>query len=707
MNPVLRRVSRSVGILRPQRRLQSSKGEVPKDEYEYQSQTKMGEEFDRSWAEEVRGRQQQDEDTSLSWLSGEQAIGLLTESRYKLKHRKAQNPGEKPRIDYLQMMEMAYGPKEYWHQADLMFMKRMIPVLCRKIDDLRERLGETHRAHRKYRDVAESELKKIPLYKREAWMSPDLTRTMLVDDLRSNGMLNEDGGLKSLEAIVRENEHLLPKRDVETVYVTKSDNKQIESVPSQTETDTPTPETTDEAIEVVSESEVPPPVSEAESDEIIPSATDSPDTAIDTLDESEPLVVDPLLSDIYAPPSFYGVPEKMPYLPPKPIYERLPGVSSIRKLVHSDEGENTEGCHKIWVKYDKNVIEADLDTKGRIRKIESLGGTDIYADPQPRYYNSKHEVNKEGIALSDSELISRDAKHTISIGGRKTDILQNPELARIASSESEGKKTEKQSEPEPEMYQFTPEYKEGKAPDPVMDELVELRSRRRSHQSDIWEKVAEPITKPGNMVADAVTKLANTYGKAGVPLKKKIEAVEKIALSTMPEVLLNPYCDTPKPAPDAVDSHLANIEKMSSHAIQQIEIDAREITKRLKPARIEGASYVNLLPTGKDALKYNHKVVTDEGVWFRKSKYVGKMGKPVKADKAWPEEAVLVPTQIYKDVFLPGYEGASARAELTNLTQGEEELPLGGFEELTEEVTTPPVTPPKGGFTLEDFPEKN
>ena len=84
-----------------------------------------------------------------------------------------------------------------------------------------------------------------------------------------------------------------------------------------------------------------------------------------------------------------------------------------------------------------------------------------------------------------------------------------------------------------------------------------------------------------------------------------------------------------------------------SGAIEQIENDAREITKRMKPARIEGASFVNLLPKNEGAMKYNYQVVTDEGVWFSRSNYIGMMGKPAKTNR-WPKEAVLVPTQIYK-----------------------------------------------------------
>ena len=518
MNPLIRRVARSTGM-RLQKRLHSSEGNQANENYEYQSQKPMSEEVDRSWAEKVRKENSEEDEDSLSWLSGEQAIGLLTESRYKIRTRKAENPGEKPRVDYLKMMEMAYGPREYWHQGDPMFMRRVIPVLCRKIDDLRERLGDTHRAHRKYRDVAEQELRKIPLYKREAWMSPDLTRAMLVDDLQSSGLLDENGSLKTLESIVKENAHLLPRQDVETVYITKPDDakqlagsKQGAEAPSDSEVTTTTTTTTTTAVEeaaveeaaveeaAVEEAAVEEAaVEEAAVDDIIPSAattisTTSPSDvspSSEIFDESEPLVIDPLLADIYAPPAFYGVPEKTPYLPPKPIYERLPGGSSIRHMAIEQDNERIDGCDKIWVKYNKDhVVEADLDTNGSVRKVDSLGNKKVYADGEPRLYNAhRQELNKDGTVMTDEDKMVRDSKNTISVGGRKTNVLQNPELVRIAAEIQSKKNVGKQqsennkSEPEPEMYQFTPEYKPGKAPDPTMNELIRQRTRRRKHES--------------------------------------------------------------------------------------------------------------------------------------------------------------------------------------------------------------------------------
>eukprot|EP01061_Rhynchopus_euleeides_P043216 TRINITY_DN7543_c0_g1_i2.p2 TRINITY_DN7543_c0_g1~~TRINITY_DN7543_c0_g1_i2.p2 ORF type:complete len:321 (+),score=92.28 TRINITY_DN7543_c0_g1_i2:2-964(+) len=132
-----------------------------------------------------------------TWLSGRQTLGDV--KRMKVgRRRKSDVSGRLPAVDYLSRMEESYGPKESWHRADDMFMRKGIPILCRKIDDLRERLADFHRYHNEYRTAAQEELRKIPLYKREAWMSPDLTRSLLLDELRSKGYLDESGRLKDL-----------------------------------------------------------------------------------------------------------------------------------------------------------------------------------------------------------------------------------------------------------------------------------------------------------------------------------------------------------------------------------------------------------------------------------------------------------------------------------------------------------------------------
>ena len=267
--------------------------------------------------------------------------------------------GRLPTVDYLAKMEEVYGPKESWHRADERFMRAMIPLLCRKVDDMRTRLADTHRYHAQYRSAAKKELSKIPLYKREAWMSPDLTRSLIIDELASKGYLDSDGKLKDISDLLAEH----------------------------TDTTTPLPPSPPkEALEESFES--------TEESEITIQETPTPNTDItpeyDFTVES-PLVIDPLLHDVHAP--HQSTPPAGIPVATQPHYAPL-GVSKVRDLADATGGIPSD-VNKVWVELEDSTVQATIGSEKMITEINVLDGAAHYRKPRRRYGRSGIEINED------------------------------------------------------------------------------------------------------------------------------------------------------------------------------------------------------------------------------------------------------------------------------------------------------------------------
>eukprot|EP01062_Namystynia_karyoxenos_P046085 TRINITY_DN34400_c0_g1_i1.p2 TRINITY_DN34400_c0_g1~~TRINITY_DN34400_c0_g1_i1.p2 ORF type:complete len:280 (+),score=49.89 TRINITY_DN34400_c0_g1_i1:63-842(+) len=145
----------------------------------------------------LRGRSRRAAQASYEaegFLSGSAALASPQSIRPKTRPR-AGKVGEAPRLDYLDAMEESYGPKSSWHRGEPAFLRRVLPVLARKVDDLRERLADVHRHQRLFETATAEELRKIPQLQQERMGAGAWQRDLLIGDLKAAGIAGPDGAL--------------------------------------------------------------------------------------------------------------------------------------------------------------------------------------------------------------------------------------------------------------------------------------------------------------------------------------------------------------------------------------------------------------------------------------------------------------------------------------------------------------------------------
>ena len=370
---------------------------------------------------------------STAWLTGRET--QMDRTRVNV-HRKASESivGEQPRVDYLQRFEEEYGAKETWHRGDEEFMRRVMPVLCRKVDDLRERIVDLHRYQRLYRTATQKELRKIPLYKREAWMSPDLTRSLLLEELRGKGYLDEEGCLKDLPALAaaaRRSKQLAAGGGGAPAPVTGGGEQLPASAGAAS---VPVPVADGDAAREVA-------AADAAAAAAAPAAAAA---AVADFSTEVPTVVDPLTQDVHAP-HFSAPPLAAPVVPAGQ-YFKPPPRGTVQRLADATGGV-PDGVEKVWVELRGATVEARLDDAGRIREVAPVGrDAGRFTNPVVRVY-----------------------------GADGTEVgAVRAEVGAAGAEEVDGKKEEE----EVERY-------DGESPgsDPVYRGLINEGKRRRRHQS--------------------------------------------------------------------------------------------------------------------------------------------------------------------------------------------------------------------------------
>eukprot|EP01063_Lacrimia_lanifica_P005972 TRINITY_DN13599_c0_g1_i1.p1 TRINITY_DN13599_c0_g1~~TRINITY_DN13599_c0_g1_i1.p1 ORF type:complete len:625 (+),score=257.57 TRINITY_DN13599_c0_g1_i1:78-1952(+) len=562
-----------------------------------------------------------------TWLSGvlghQDAAGRGVAPR---KWRKATSAGRLPKVDYLAKMEEAYGPKESWHRADEAFMRRMMPVLCRKVDDLRERVLDVHRHHREFKLAAQKELKKIPLYKREAWMSPDLTRSMLVDDLKSKGYLDGEGRLLDVQAMLAEH-----RTQLLAELKAQGQLKDASKAP-------PSAALPDSALAAPAPEEAAPPAAGAPPATTAPPPPTPPAAAFSA---DAPLIIDPLLNDVHAP-QYAPPPEDIPELRPTEAFAKVPSARAMQSAM-AEHGMPTD-VDKLWVQYPNTTVQADVDSATRrVTKVAPVAGAQHFDDPAPRVYD-----------VHGGELSKRRAAEAAQRRG-------HPAPAGEAAGQAAPEEAEEEAaEGEPTS-----------SGDAVMDRLKVEKKRRKKHKSKVWSKLADPEVKPGNAVHDAVMVASGALDAAGVPLDEKLAVMERVGTAVEAEMdLTADYPAYPERGPDAVDPYVAGTQEMDRQALKQFATERDQLRHTLRPRRIDGAQFVPAMPKHDDALNYQHQTTTDEGVWYKMSGTPGEPGEPVgRSPRKWPKEAVLVPWDVHEDAERGhGYKAIKAQQELVRLT---------------------------------------
>ena len=72
------------------------------------------------------------------------------------------------------------------------------------------------------------------------------------------------------------------------------------------------------------------------------------------------------------------------------------------------------------------------------------------------------------------------------------------------------------------------------------------------------------------------------------------------------------------------------------------------IKRGMNPSHIQGAAFVETLPTNQDRLAYQHPRASSTGVWYTMSTEPGYPGRPIRPEKTWPETAVEVPFAVHE-----------------------------------------------------------
>ncbi|KAJ9456434.1 hypothetical protein DIPPA_21340 [Diplonema papillatum] len=564
-----------------------------------------------------------------SYFDGSSGIGGSPKAM-KVARRQRQSVGQQPRVDYLALMEEAYGAKESWHQADEPFMRRMIPVLCRKVDDMRERIADLHRYQQLYRTAVQSELKKIPLYKREAWMSPDLTRSLLVDDLQAQGYLDSEGKLKPLEALLQE--HARSPRNIQgraaEGAALLSPGQPVQPNASEAEANAPI---------VRSEPSAPHPNP--------PAVTSTPagSAAVPTK-RAPPIVIDPLEQDLHAP-MFVEPAPSAPVAPP-PSFSQVPSKSSVVGLA-LNTGGIPRNVDKLWIEFEHGTVQADLNKTGRVTAVKPVSGsTSQYKDPTPRRYDADGRERRD-----EPQQATTCGSFTHPSGG---------------APPSEDPATEAAHEEMP-LYDDDDNEETG---DPVRRKLAAQKKRRRAHRSKIWQHLEDPEVKPGNALHNLAVQKSSEL--VDVPLATKMAAVEDaLTQSDNTKIILSEYPTEPERGPDAMDKQNTAAASMSRETALKLHAERASLKRSMKVPEITGAAFVSTLPKHPDAMPYQHRSADADGVWYRVSKKPGVPGRPVQPGNTWPAMAVHVPWDVHEAAQGEGYEAIRAREQIVRLTEGD------------------------------------
>eukprot|EP01065_Artemidia_motanka_P017178 TRINITY_DN20714_c0_g1_i1.p1 TRINITY_DN20714_c0_g1~~TRINITY_DN20714_c0_g1_i1.p1 ORF type:complete len:264 (+),score=83.92 TRINITY_DN20714_c0_g1_i1:49-792(+) len=139
----------------------------------------------------VDGRGLHEDVDVLDWAGA----GVSNPRRIKVPREIPGDVGERGREDYLSVLETAYGNKETWHRAEPELMRKLLPILARKVDDLREKLADEHRQQRLFDTAVVEALKEVPALREERSGSIRWTRDMIISDLKTSGIADSTGRL--------------------------------------------------------------------------------------------------------------------------------------------------------------------------------------------------------------------------------------------------------------------------------------------------------------------------------------------------------------------------------------------------------------------------------------------------------------------------------------------------------------------------------
>eukprot|EP01062_Namystynia_karyoxenos_P065928 TRINITY_DN59981_c0_g1_i1.p1 TRINITY_DN59981_c0_g1~~TRINITY_DN59981_c0_g1_i1.p1 ORF type:complete len:631 (+),score=174.33 TRINITY_DN59981_c0_g1_i1:70-1893(+) len=537
---------------------------------------------------------------------------------------------EHPAVDYLALMEELHGPKEEWRAApDVLFLRRAVAVLCRKIDDLRERIAAAHARNRVARGEARRLLSRLPLLKREAWQSPDWQRAALVGELRRLGYLDSEGSLR------------LP-----------------EMLPALPGSAAPQP---------LALAAPAPPQPAGEGGGAALAAGGDSAAALAPWAPSAPLLVDPLGVDLYAPE--YCAPAGEVALKGKArvnmltrkTYSKLPNARRLGDMVSAqhgyhaalDEGPETEW----WGQFPRGSVRFTRNAAGKVTRVAAFQSSEhYYEDPSPRdFADVEPGARYADAAKADA---GGHAAAADPAGGRGGAGQAAAEGAAGAGWEGEGVDEDELDEGAAE-----------RARDPVMQRLHWEKRRRRQQQETLWARLDEPALKPAEAIGAVVAR--ELAAAEGQPYAARIDRVER-ALLALDDVGAEAATADPQPprGPDAADTHFATAGQLSRQRGLALHAERKRLQALIKAPIVTGAKAVPLLPTHPGQLPFQHKVADAEGVWYSVSSRSTRPGRPLKAHEPWPRGgAVRVPLQVHRAARADrGYAALQAREEIRRIT---------------------------------------
>eukprot|EP00756_Hemistasia_phaeocysticola_P048631 Hpha_TRINITY_DN23045_c0_g1::TRINITY_DN23045_c0_g1_i1::g.109393::m.109393 len=547
-----------------------------------------------------------------------QAPGELErEALVKRATETARRAEEHAAVDYLGMFEEHFGPKETWKDhPDEMFLRRAVAMLCRKIDDLRERIAAAGAHNRLVRADTRTQVARIPLLKREAWQSPDVGRVTLLADLKGLGYLGEDGKLK------------LPSSLLTTPLI-------------------PPPE---EAGDLAVAESIPP----------VPAA-DAEDWG-----GSSPLIVDPLFTEVHAPQPV----ERAPSLPlsgriqKRRQFNKLPSARRLQEMAKAQNRRSLdsvdESLTKYWARFPNGEVEFNMDGAGHVTRVEpSPGFEHFYLDPSAREF-----ADTRGLDPSKARAELPKDKRQLWGPRREEVAALSPANDSTLSGEHGGKTEEAEKEAEGS------EGEDAEPIDPILQRALEVRTRRRrldGTQKHLYQFLREPKVKPADAVGALI--LRTVDANVALPFVERLDAVERSLIEQDGNPDLSP-ASAGIGGPDAMDFRLEVTSKASRETLRKVHAERRRLRALLHMPVITGSRPVPLLPHSEGQLPFRHNFADADGIWYTVSRDGRTPGRPLHPNKRWPRGgAVKVPFKLHAAARMGrGYEAVRAKEEILRIT---------------------------------------